>query len=148
VARGAVPAAIGYSGTIMTIGKRIVLAASLSAAVLPAAAAQSGRMDAMLRRLEPETRFEQVCDIALMARIQADSSPYRPDRVVGGALEPPHHDGDVLTGRGAALRSGGQWYRLSFECRTTPDHMRVLDLTYRIGDAIPEESWGDYGLWR
>lgn len=132
----------------MILAKRMVLAASLAAVAFPAVAASNGRFDAMLRRLEPETRFEQVCDIELMARIRADSSPFRPDRVVGGALEPPHHEGAVLTGKGAALRSGGLWYRLSFECRTTPDHMRVLELTYRVGDAIPEEAWGDYGLWR
>lgn len=131
----------------MTFAKRILFAAGICAAALPAVAAPNARLDAMLKRLEPETRFEQVCDIALMARIQADSSPYHPDRVVGGALEPPHHEGNLLTGRGAALRSGGHWYRLSFVCRTTPDHMRVLELTYRVGDAIPEENWSDYGLW-
>jgi hypothetical protein len=132
----------------MTFRMRILLAAGLLAA-LPAAAsaAATSRLDAMLRRLEPDTRFEQVCDIALMTQIKADASPFDPDRVVGGALEPQQHDGLVLRGEGAALRSGGRWYRLSFQCRTTPDHMRVVDLTYRIGAAIPEERWGDYGLW-
>lgn len=125
-----------------------VVAAALAAALQGASAASSNRIDAMLQRLEPDTRFEQVCDIALMARIRADAGPYRPDRIVAGALSPQHHEGLVLKAEGAALRSGGQWYRLAFECRTNADHMRVLDLTYRIGDVIPEESWADYGLWR
>lgn len=120
----------------------------LAAGLQGAAAASGGRLDAMLRRLEPDTRFEQVCDIALMARIRSDPSPYQPDRIVAAALAPQHHDGLTLKAEGAALRSGGHWYRLTFECRTTPDHMRVLALTYRIGEAIPEDRWDDYGLWR
>lgn len=132
----------------MKLGIHLVWAACLAASAQQAYAASNGRLDAMLRRLEPDTRFEQVCDIALMARIRADPGPYQPDRIVAGAIAPQHHDGLVLKAEGAALRSGGHWYRLAFECRTTPDHMRVLNLTYRIGEAIPEDRWNDYGLWR
>lgn len=137
----------------MMLAFRFALVSGL-AVLAPAALAASGRLDAdrrldaMLRRLEPNTRFEQVCDIALMARIQADPSAFHPDRVVGGVLSQPRREGAVLRGAGGALRSGGRWYRLSFECTTTPDHMRVLSLRYRVGDPIPEERWSELGLWR
>lgn len=133
---------------IMIMFLRFFLVLGLVTPLPTMAAAANSRLDAMLRRLEPDTRFEQVCDIALMARIQADPSEYHPDRVVGGALSPPRHAGNKLLGAGAAFRSGGRWYRLTFECTTTPDHMRVLTLHYRVGEPIPEESWSDLGLWR
>ncbi|MFJ5489078.1 DUF930 domain-containing protein [Hansschlegelia beijingensis] len=53
-----------------------------------------------------------------------------------------------MRGSGAAIRSGGEWYRLTFSCRATGDRMRVLALTYRVGAAIPPKDWERYGLWR
>jgi Domain of Unknown Function (DUF930) len=107
----------------------------------------NGRLDASLRRLEPDTRLEQVCDIEVMRRIKDDSSPHHPDKVLAGAISLPRLSGTSLDSEGAAFRSGGQWYRLAFECQTTPDRMRVLKLRYEIGEVIPHHDWDEFGLY-
>lgn len=114
---------------------------------VPSVCAADPRLEAALRRLEPETRLEQVCDIAVMQHIRGDSTPFRPDKVLAGARAEPRRAGDTLDSVGGAFRSGGQWYRLTFACQATPDRMRVLSLSYTIGTQIPESDWDNYGLY-
>jgi Domain of Unknown Function (DUF930) len=59
----------------------------------------------------------------------------------------PRLSGTSLDSEGAAFRSAGHWYRLSFECQTSADRMRVLSLSYEIGDLIPHSDWDEYGLY-
>ncbi|WP_196804850.1 DUF930 domain-containing protein [Methylopila sp. M107] len=99
-------------------------------------------------KLEPDTRFHQICDIETMRRISAEHGSLHPDRMVMDAEREAELSGDVIVGRGAAIRSGGKWYRLTFQCRATPDRLTVVELNYRIGTAIPETRWEEIGLWR
>ncbi|HVI28166.1 DUF930 domain-containing protein [Hansschlegelia sp.] len=127
--------------------RRLACAFALFFCSAPCSAADRG-LAATLQRLEPETRFHQVCDIETMKRIQAERGAIRPDRMVIDAIRPASEAGDTLSGDGGAIRSGGKWYRLAFSCRASTDRMRVLSLSYRIGGAIPEKDWERYGLWR
>jgi hypothetical protein len=102
----------------------------------------------MLRRLDPETRLEQVCGAEAMRRIDKDKNRYHPDRADVGAVSEPEAKNDVMRGSGGAFRSGGHWYRFSFTCRTSPDRLKVLDFKYAIGAQIPEKEWDTYGLWK
>ncbi len=129
-----------------------LLAPVLAAAwIAPLAAWPALALDAAivkgLRELDLGARLEQRCDYEAMQRIAHDQKKYSPDRVVAGATEATEVDGDLLTGDGAAFRSKGKWYSLSFVCKTSDDHMDVLDFSYRIGDLIPEDKWEEYGLW-
>ncbi len=110
--------------------------------------AAAKRLEQSLQRLDPATRFEQVCDLEAMARIRRDPNPHRPDRAVGSAVSEVRVEGNTMQGTGGAFRSKGKWYLFSFTCRTTPDHMKVEAFAYRLGIEIPEEKWEDYGLWR
>jgi hypothetical protein len=83
-----------------------------------------------------------------MNRIGDDDNPFHPDRAKSDVVSSPKHTGNVLTGSGGAFRSGGKWYAFSFECKASPDHMKVLSFTYKIGEPIPESKWSAYGLWR
>ncbi|MET0313057.1 MAG: DUF930 domain-containing protein [Hansschlegelia sp.] len=112
------------------------------------AAAADRSLQASLMRLEPETRFHQLCDIEMMRRIAAENGSLKPDRVVMDAEHPALLSGDEIKGAGAAVRSRGQWFRMTFRCRATPDRLTVLDLQYRIGSAIPESRWDAIGLWK
>jgi hypothetical protein len=112
------------------------------------ALAMDARFAASLKRLDPQTRLEQVCDLEAMNRIDRDASPHHPDRAKTDVLSHPRHAGDTVTGTGGAFRSKGKWYAFSFTCKGTPDHMKVLSFSYRIGDAIPESKWAALGLWR
>ncbi len=114
---------------------------------VPGVAAKSPRNAAsVLMRIEPDTRLEQVCDIEAMHRI-ARIKPFKPDRAKSDVSSHPIHTGDAMKASGAAFRSGGQWYAFSFECHGTQDHMRVLSMTLKTGDAIPRGRWADLGLW-
>jgi hypothetical protein len=82
-----------------------------------------------------------------MARIDRDKKGYSPERVVASATADTAVEGDALVGKGAAVRSKGKWFRLSFVCKTSADHMKVLSFDYQIGDAIPKESWEQFNLF-
>ena len=119
----------------------------LTAGVGPGGAVERS-LEASLMKLDPETRFHQLCDIETMRRISAAHGALHPDRMVMDAEREAELSGDEIVGRGAAVRSGGRWYRLTFRCRATPDRLKVLELRYRIGSAIPESRWEEIGLWR
>jgi len=127
----------------------IPFAAALMA--LPLSASPGHALEAAivkgLRELDLSARLEQRCDIEAMNRISHDMKTYRPDRVVAGATAATKVDGDSLVGDGAAFRSKGKWYRLSYVCKTSDDHLDVIDFSYEVGDAIPESDWEKYELW-
>jgi len=127
--------------------KQIVLASAVLLFALPAQAEKS-RFDRSLSHLDPTTRLEQVCAVETMARVNKDKTSYRPDRAVIYAVSQPKVSGNIARGEGGAFRSKGKWYQYSFTCKTTPDHMRVSDFTYKVGKPIPESMWEKYGLYR
>lgn len=122
----------------------------LIAVLLPAAPAfaMDARFAASLKKLDPETRLEQICDLEAMTRIDHDPNPYHPDRAETDVVSHPQHTGDIVAGKGGAFRSKGRWYSFSFACKGSPDHMKVLSFSYKIGELIPESKWAALGLWR
>lgn len=113
----------------------------LAIAGTSSAFASDPRFIASLRRLDPETRLEQICDYEAMTRISAA------DRAKSYVTSAPLHKGDVLTANGGAFRRSGQWFRFSFVCRATPDHLRVTSFDFKPGKLIPQRDWQQYGLW-
>lgn len=129
--------------------KAVLIALGLQLGLATTAAiAMDPRFAASLKRLDPTTRLEQVCDLEAMNRISRDANPFHPDRAKTDVLTHPVHVGDVVKGTGGAFRSKGQWYSFSFTCKGSPDHMRVVSFSYKIGNPIPESKWASLGLWR
>jgi len=117
--------------------------------VLPSATlvqANDSRTERALKQLDPEARFEQVCDLEAMKHIGKDKT-YRPERSMVGALETPKVSKTTMVGAGGAFKSKGQWYQFSFKCETTPDHMKVQAFSFQVGNPIPPEKWEPNGLW-
>ena len=110
------------------------------------ACATDSKVERTLRQLDPEARFEQICDLEAMKRIGKDKV-YRPERTIVSALADPKVADSTMTGTGGAFKSKGQWYRFSFTCSTSPDHMRIQSFSYQIGEPIPEDKWEKSGLW-
>ncbi|MFZ5689716.1 MAG: DUF930 domain-containing protein [Pseudomonadota bacterium] len=127
--------------------KQIVLVACLTALCTGAADAAGKRGEDRLETLDPMTRLEQICAMETMARVHRDKNPHRPDRAIIYALSAPVLNGDTVSGDGGAFRSKGKWYRYSFTCKATADHMAVSSFSYKIGDPIPEDQWETYGLY-
>ena len=123
---------------------------TILAAVIPAIAlaANSKRLEKELRKLDPQTRLEQICDIEAMRQINRDPNPFRPDRAVLAAMADPKTDGHTIHGKGGAFRSKGKWYGFSFKCEADSDHLKVLAFEYKLGEAIPEDQWAKANLWQ
>jgi hypothetical protein len=114
---------------------RIALALGI---LLPASAsANDSKVERMLKQLDPDARFEQVCDLEAMKHIGKDKT-YRPERSIVGALATPKIVDSTMIGSGGAFRSKGQWYQFSFKCETTPDHMKVQAVPGRRADPAGE----------
>ena len=130
----------------MRVGVAASALAAISHAAIAASTIDAGAL-ASLKKLDPGARLEQRCDMEAMARIGHDKKGYSPERVVAGATSDATAQGDSLEGKGAAVRSKGKWFRLSFVCKTSAGHMSVLSFDYQIGDAIPKESWEQFNLF-
>jgi hypothetical protein len=125
---------------------RAVFALALLAPVTTLASASDPKVERMLKQLDPDARFEQICDLEAMQRIGKDKA-YRPERTIVSALADPKVSDTTMSGSGGAFKSKGQWYRFSFTCRTSPDHMQVVSFSYQIGEPIPPGEWEKNGLW-
>jgi hypothetical protein len=111
------------------------------------AKSEEAKVQKMLMEIDPSERFIQICSVAAADHIAKDKNPYKPDRAVMDSISPAKIDGDKMAGTGAAFRSHGDWYQFSFNCETSPDHMKVLSFNYQVGEKIPEGKWEDLGLY-
>jgi hypothetical protein len=132
---------------MMPSAKSILLICASVLTVMTSADAADSRFIASLGKLDPQTRLEQVCDLAAVNHIGLNGKLPKPDRAKSNVITPPRHHGDTIEGTGGAFRSGGKWYAFSFKCRASPDHLNVLSFTYRAGAMIPKSKWPEYGLW-
>ncbi len=70
---------------------------------------------AMLPRLAPDERIEQLCGLEAMGQIHDWQKSFAPDRVTAYAMAETHLADHVLKADGAAFRSRRHWYALRFE---------------------------------
>ena len=121
--------------TLATIG----LTATPSFAITP-------RMISSLKQMDPQTRLEQRCDIAALETIAHDSKRFKPDKVIAYAFSDPKFGKNSVTATGAAFRSGGEWRKLSYVCKTAADHIEMKSFDYQIGDVVPRKNWDAHYL--
>ena len=116
----------------------------LSADVL--ANARSRDTLAMLPRLAPDERIEQLCGLEAMGQIHAWRQDFEPDRVSAYAMADIRLADHILRAEGAAFRSRRRWYALRFECTVSADLKRVTAFAFHVGDPIPSARWQALGL--
>ena len=93
---------------------------------------------ASLIGLASDARFEQLCDVEAMEQIARHEAALRPVRTVAYATADTKVTGNIIVAEGAAFLSKGHWYRLSFRCETTPDHLKVVSFDYATGGLLPD----------
>jgi hypothetical protein len=98
-----------------------------------------------LKRLEPQTRSQQLCDLEVILQINRQYGQYAVDFVIAYATEATIRQGKAIIARGAAFHSNGQWYNLAFECQIA-NQRDVERLKFKLGQPIPEERWADLNL--
>lgn len=101
---------------------------------------------ALLPRLAPDERVEQLCGLEAMGQIHDWQRDFEPDRVTAYALSGTKLSGRVLTAEGAAFRSKRRWYGLRFACTVSADLKRVTAFAFQVGEPIPRERWEALGL--
>ena len=95
------------------------------------AQANDVKLESVLKTLDPDARFEQVCDLEALRQISRDGKTYKPERTIVSALSTPKVTDATMSGTGGAFKSQGQWFQFSFKCQTTADHMKILAFSYK-----------------
>lgn len=112
----------------------------------PSTASGNEAMKQQLLRLDPTTRIEQACGFELQQRINQKEGDVHTDRVVTYTFSEPDIADKSVEASGAAIRSHGEWYRLSFSCRTDSTLINVQNLNYELGELIPRTEWEQFNL--
>lgn len=112
------------------------------------AAANAGSLEKSLMKLDPVERAHQACVIKGLEALRRDKRLVKADRLQPDTFKRAQFNGNVVTAKGAAVRSREHWFALSFECTVSDDQMKALAFTYTLGDEIPPETWETVGLWR
>lgn len=97
-----------------------------------------------LRTLAAEERAVQLCGIEAMEQVHSWQAAFLPEAVVAYATKSLKMRGGSIIADGAAFNSGGNWYRLRFECDVRGDE--VVSFAYSVGDSIPRSEWEEYSL--
>ena len=84
-----------------------------------------------LKKLDLETRLEQICDYEAMRRSAATEKNSVLIASQSNAVSELKHEGSMLIANGAAFRSKGQWYQFSFTCKGAPDDLSVVSFACR-----------------
>lgn len=124
---------------VLTIGVMLLTTATTYA---------DSRILRSLKMLAPTERLVQICDYTAMLHVRKENRKFRPDRAVADATAPTKIAGNTIKAEGGAFRSRRKWYGIAYTCSTTPDNMKVLSFSYKIGAEIPESKWAAYGLWQ
>lgn len=125
------------------------LAASAAAVLLlcaGAAQAAAAKRDEMMLHLDPATRIEQRCNARAMGVISREHREMRPDELVAYAFADTRVGADSIVAPGAAVRSAGRWYRLSYRCHTTANGLDIRDFSYALGGEVPRADWSAHYL--
>ncbi|HMF68384.1 MAG TPA: DUF930 domain-containing protein [Phyllobacterium sp.] len=126
--------------------KKIFVTIALAAFALRPALAMNSTEEAGLKKLDPQTRLEQRCDVEAMERIRKDEGKFNPDKVLAYAFADPTMADHAIKTRGAAFRSRGEWYHLKYKCETSADNMNVVGFKYTIGELVPKRDWSQHLL--
>lgn len=116
------------------------------AGLLWTGAAFAASPDKTMLLLEPSERMEQRCNARAMGEVSRQHPGLHPDEVVAYAFADTRIGNDQVSAPGAAVRSGGHWYHLSYQCTTKDEGLGIEALTYVLGKEIPRDAWDAHGL--
>lgn len=125
---------------------RLVSVVGGLATLFPQAASASESIKKQFLRLDPATRVEQACGWAVQQRINREEGDEHVDRIVSYSFSNASINGQHIFAPGAAIRSHGKWYKLSFDCRTDQTLVNVSELNFKLGAEIPRSAWSEHFL--
>ncbi|KZL25883.1 DUF930 domain-containing protein [Pseudovibrio sp. WM33] len=96
---------------------------------------------------DPSDQREQLCNLEVMEQIELWDESFNPERVVAFAYKDPVVFGNSVSADGAAFRSKGDWYHLTYKCTYNPTTNLVTALEFLAGDVIARSEWEDHFLF-
>jgi hypothetical protein len=112
----------------------------------PMSSEQRKRIDAEMLKLELGTRMEQRCNARAMGIVRREHWPMNPDEGVPSAFADADVDGVTVHAAGAAIRSGGNWYHIAYDCMTTGNGLDIVTFRYSLRAVIPKSEWSLHDL--
>lgn len=107
---------------------------------------RSAEARAALGQMLPDERLVQLCAVEALAQVAAVDERLSPDLLASYAMQDLSLRGRIVEAPGAAFRSGGAWYKLSFVCGLSDDLETVAHFEFRLGAPIPREDWDAHNL--
>ncbi|MFG1352195.1 DUF930 domain-containing protein [Xanthobacter autotrophicus] len=104
------------------------------------------KRDAAMLHVDLPTRIEQRCNARAMGIVGREHAGMQPEETVAYAFADPKLGTASITAPGAAIRSHGHWYHLSYTCHTSADGMDVQSFSYTLGDEVPRDDWSAHSL--
>lgn len=95
-----------------------------------------------MRNMPRDVRGSQLCTTELREQLRRAPQPYQPELLPSYELP----GGTVLAVPRAAFRAAGVWYDLNFRCTVDADALRVVDFSFKVGNAIPRSQWQARGF--
>ncbi len=89
-----------------------------------------------IRKLPPEKRLAQTCNIEAVGQLGNAGRDFRPDAVVADAFAKPAIAGTSFTVNAGAFRSQQKWYAFSYKCTLSKDLGAVESFTFRVGGDV------------
>ena len=118
--------------------KRFYLSAMLDA---PAMA----QMKAALKKLPPEKRLAQTCNLETIGQIGNAGRGLSPNALVGNAFAAPVTTATTYSAANAAFRSGSKWYGIAYDCTLSKDLTKVTKFSFRIGGDVTAAMTAKFG---
>lgn len=104
------------------------------------------KRDAAMLHVDLPTRIEQRCNARAMGTVGREHADMQPEETVAYAFADPQLGDASITAPGAAIRSHGHWYHLSYTCHTSADGMDVDTFSYTLGEEVPRDEWSAHSL--
>lgn len=98
------------------------------------------------RRLYPDERIIQLCNLEAMEQVHAWKPAFEPDFVVAYAMADIKLTDVTLVAEGAALRDHRAWYNMRYKCEVAADMEAVVAFEFVLGEPIPESEWDAHYL--
>ncbi len=91
-----------------------------------------------IKKLPPEKRLTQTCNIEAVGQVGNAGRGFEPDALVADAFAPPAIDtgASSVSVSGGAFRSGQKWYGIAYSCTLGKDLASVKSFSYRIGEDV------------
>ncbi len=118
--------------------KRFYLDAILSSA-------QMAKARDAIKKLPPERRLAQTCNIEAVGQLGGSGRGFSPDAVIADAFAKPVIDGSRFSVSAGAFRSQGKWYAVAYTCTLSKDLSAVQSFSYRIGGDVTAQLKGRLG---